>query len=187
VKHLVLCKPSTTVVRLTLLLLVSASLCGAQTLEVGSQLPELRGETLLGAALVLPDAAKGKIAFLTITFNRQAGKSARAWNQRFEKDHGSRSSVTNYSVAMLEEVPRIFRGMVKSGIKKGVPQQLWNHFLIVTSDEVAWKKYLNVTDDDLPYVLLIDGSGSVIWKDQGVLDEKKYELLKARVEGTLKE
>lgn len=175
----------TAVIRGLLLLAVSAALAGAQTLEVGAQLPQMRGETLLGAPLVLPDGAAGRPAFLTITFSKKAGKSARAWNERFEKDHGSRSSVNNYSIAMLEEAPRIFRGIIKSGMKKGVPQEAHNRFLIVTSDEAAWKKYLNVTDDELPYLVLIDGSGRLVWKDQGVFAEKQYEALRAHVQKSL--
>jgi hypothetical protein len=181
-----LSNPSTAVVRLALLLAICATFAVAQTLEVGSQFPSMRGETLAGTSLVLPEAAAGGPALLTITFSTKAGKSARAWNERFEKDHGSQSSVTSYSVAMLEEVPRIFRGMVKSGIKKGVPQNLRNRFLVVTSEEAAWKKYLNVTDDELPYLVLIDGNGRVIWKDHGVFDEGKYEVLKTHVQESLK-
>ncbi|MCI0348046.1 MAG: hypothetical protein L0Z53_01350, partial [Acidobacteriales bacterium] len=63
--------------------LLLAAIHGApQTLELGAVLPQLRGETLQGNPLVLPDAAKGKMAFLTITFSRDAGKRARAWSQR---------------------------------------------------------------------------------------------------------
>lgn len=163
------------------LLIAASLLSGAQTLEIGSQLPELRGETLADTALVLPRAASGKIAFLTITFSSEAGKRARVWNERFSKDHSSNADTTSYSIAMLEGAPRIFRGMIKRGIKKGVPQQAQDRFLIVTRDEAAWKKYLNVSDDDLPYLLLIDANGRVVWKDQGTFEEQKYEALKAKL------
>src|SRR5262245_21384883 len=165
-----------------LLLVASAWVASAQSLEIGSQLPQLRGETLTGAPLALPDAAKGKIAFLAITFSEKAGKSARPWSERFEKDHGSRSNLTNYSVSMLGGAPRIFRGMITRAIKKSVPQQSQNRFLIGTSDEAEWKKYLNVADEELPNLLLLDGDGRVIWKDHGAFEEKKYEALKAKLQ-----
>ncbi|MCI0348047.1 MAG: hypothetical protein L0Z53_01355 [Acidobacteriales bacterium] len=82
---------------------------------------------------------------------------------------------------MLEGAPRIFRGMIKQGIKKGVPRQSQDRFLIVTSDEAEWKKRLNVTDGDLPYLILIDGDGRVICRDQGVFDEAKYEVLRSKI------
>jgi ATP10 protein len=169
------------------LLLAGAPHAAAQTLAVGTALPQLRGETLLGNSLVLPDAAAGKAAFLTIGFSKKGGKNTRAWSERFAKDYGSHANLTSYSVAMLEEAPKILRGFIKAGIKKSVPPQAQSRFLIVTSDEAAWKKYLNVADDDLAYVLLIDGNGRVIWKDQGAFDDKKYEALKAKLAGQANE
>ena len=158
-------------------------LAGAQALEAGSLLPQLSGENLAGTPVVLPEEAKGKIAFLAITFSEKAGKSAQPWRERFAKDHRSQPNVTDYSAAMLGGAPSIFRGMIKRAIKKGVPPQSQNRFLIVTSDNETWKKQLNVTDDDLPYLLLIDATGRVIWKDQGVFDETKYQALKTKLAG----
>src|SRR5260370_28358852 len=144
-------------------------------------LPQIRGENLDGKARVLPGATQGKIAFLTITFSKKAGEHSRTWNQRFSRDESSTANVTNYSIAMLEGVPRLLRGMVKLSIKQGVPAHFYDRFLIVTSDEAAWEKYLAVKDRELPCLVLIDGNGRLQWKDQGAFDEEKYNELRTRI------
>ena len=158
----------------------------SQVLQLGAVVPQLRGETLEGKPLILPDSARGKIALLTVSFSKAAGERAGAWGARFSKDHAGERGVTNYSIAMLEGAPRLLRGMIKSGMKRGVPEAMRSRFLVVTSDEVAWKQYLDVRQDDVPYLLLIDGRGRVLWKEQGLFDERKYESLNACVADLLK-
>ena len=154
---------------------------GGQSLAIGAMLPQLCGENLDGKPRALPGATQGKIAFLTITFSRKAGEHSRTWNERFSRDERSPANVTNYSIAMLEGVPRLLRAMVKSGIKRGVPAHFHDRFLIVTSDEAAWEKYLAVKDRELPCLVLIDGSGRLQWRDQGAFDEEKYKELRTRI------
>ena len=134
-----------------------------------------------GKARVLPGATQGKIAFLTITFSKKAGEHSRRWNERFSKDERLAANVTNYSIAMLEGVPRLLRGMVRLSIKQGVPANFYERFLIVTNDEDAWEKYLAVKDRELPCLVLIDGRGRLQWKDQGAIDEEKYKELRTRI------
>lgn len=116
-----------------------------------------------------------------MTFSKKAGQRASAWSQRFQKDHASDFDLTNYSIAMLEGAPRILRGMIKSGIRKGVPREAHSRFLIVTRDEAAWKRYLNVNDPDVPYLVVINGDGQVVWKGQGIFTDEIYQQLKTRL------
>ena len=166
---------------LSILLLATAILASGQSLAVGAVLPQLSGETLDGKPRALPAAAQGKIAFLTIAFSKRAGEHSRTWSERFSRDERPPANVTNYSIAMLEGVPRLLRGMIKSGIKRGVPAHFYDRFLIVTSEQAAWEKYLAVKDRDLPYLVVIDGEGRLQWKDQGAFDEEKYRELRTRI------
>jgi hypothetical protein len=104
--------------RFALLVLIVAGIAAAQPLQPGSALPQIKGTSLEDREVTLPDAAAGKAALLIVTFSKAAGEHARAWNDRFVQDYPQDDKATSYSIAMLEDVPGLFRGMVRSGIKR---------------------------------------------------------------------
>ena len=95
----------------------------AQTavLRDGDPLPPVAGETLSGNQVELPGAVLGKTAVVIFGFSRAGGDDAKKWNSRLEKEYGANQAVAAYSIMMFEEVPRLLRGMIVSGIKRGVP------------------------------------------------------------------
>lgn len=161
---------------IALLLAVAAAF--AQGGAPGSAPPKLRGETLDGQALVLPDAASGRVTLLIISASKKAGDRTGPWRERFLADFSSDARVTCYTAALLEEAPSIFRGMIKTGMRSGTPPAARGHVVVSISDEAVWKKYLDLSDDKLPGVLLLDGSGHVRWSYNGVLEPDRYSALK---------
>jgi ATP10 protein len=161
-------------------LLAVAVMC-AQVIQPGSALPQIKGTSLEDKEVTLPDAAAGKAALLIITFSKAAGEHARAWNDRFVQDYPQDDKATSYSIAMLEDVPGLFRGMVRGGIKRSIPAALRGRFITVVKDEAQWKQYVGMKDDKDPYLLLLDGSGRVSWKYQGRFDQKIYDTLKTKI------
>jgi hypothetical protein len=161
--------------------LLAVGVVCAQMIQPDSPLPQIKGMSLEDREVTLPDAAAGKAALLIITFSKAAGEHARAWSDRFVQDYPQDDKATSYSVAMLEDVPSLFRGMVRSGIKRGIPAALRSRFVTVVKDEAQWKQYVGVKEDKDPYLLLLDRSGHVSWKYQGRFDQKIYDILKTKI------
>jgi hypothetical protein len=82
---------------------------------------------------------------------------------------------------MLGDVPSLLRGMVRGGIKRGVPLSMRRRFLIVNQDENQWKQYVDLKNDKDPYLILCDGNGQVQWIHHGAFDPTEYGGLKVRI------
>jgi len=117
--------------------------------------------------------------------SKKGGERTEAWKSRFIGDFGSNPHATYYVAALLENVPAPFRGMIRAGMRRGTPEAARSHVLTCTSDEAAWKKYLAMSDDSLPGVLLLDESGRLLWSYTGIFDPDRYQALKATVETAL--
>ncbi len=150
----------------------------AQSPAIGSVPPKLQGQTLEDKSIALPEAAAGKVTLLLISTSRKAGERCGPWRERFASDFGSDPVVTYYVAALLESAPSFIRGMIRSGIRKGTPPAAQPHTLTSSSDEAAWKAYLNNKDDSVPAILLLDATGHLRWSYNGVFGTEAYEKLK---------
>jgi hypothetical protein len=164
--------------RVALIALIAAC---AQTLQPGAPLPKIQGTSLDDQKITVPDAAAGKVTLLIITFSKAAGERGRGWSDPFFKDYPQDDKVTSYAIAMLEDVPSLLRGMVRGGIKRGVPLPMRRRFLTVTQDENQWKQYVDMKDDKDAYLILIDGKSSVQWIHHGAFDQNVYGALKVKI------
>ncbi|MBY0502786.1 MAG: hypothetical protein K2X03_02675 [Bryobacteraceae bacterium] len=149
------------------------ALLAPAALTPGTPFPAVEAETLAGAKLRLPDAAKGKPALVVITFSKEAGDASKAWCTRFVKDNGQL-----YQIAMLEKAPRLVRGLIKRGMRGDMPPALQARMLLLFQGEAAWRKTVGVTNDALPVLVTLDAEGRITWSHQGAFDEAQYQKLR---------
>jgi hypothetical protein len=139
--------------------------CATALLAVGAAqtlaLPRTEGTNLADQNLVVADAVKGKPALLIITFSRKAGDKASDWRKELRRINLPDSKYALYQVAELEDVPRIIRWSVVSGLRRGIPAAEHSTFIILTKDTDAWKSFVASKNEDDPYLLVLDASGNV--------------------------
>jgi hypothetical protein len=162
-------------------LFLGNAMASAQSLRTGMTIPQIKGTTLEEQAIILPDAVRGKVTLLIITFSKAGGELGRGWNDPLFKDYPQDDRVTSYAIAMLEDVPSLLRGVVRGGIKRGVPLSMRRRFLTVNQDENKWKEYVGVKNDKDPYLVLFDANSRVQWIHHGAFDPTEYGGLKARI------
>ena len=160
-------------------LLLAAVALVAATLRTGEALPAIHGETLSGKPVDVPDAAAGGPQILIFSFARAASTDSRAWSDRLAKDL---PRIGAFRVLELESVPRLVRGMARSGMKSGMPKPLWDRTVLIYKDEALWKARLGVTADTHSYVLLLDAAGRVLWRSSGPFSDTEYHQLKTAVQ-----
>jgi hypothetical protein len=137
-------------------------------------------ETLAGSALVLPEALPAQPVVLVVGFSRESREACRSWSERLrEPDRPARLAV--YQVAVIDYVPRLFRGLVASGIRKGVPTALHDHFLLVTEQGGAWRALAGYARPDAAYLLLFDARHELRWHASGPVDATRYDALREAV------
>jgi hypothetical protein len=149
-----------------------AALCGA----LFAQVPTTEGKTLSDKPVVVAEAIKGRPALLIVTFSRGAGEGAMGWMRSLQAT-GNLSRLAVYQIAALENVPRLFRRVAISGMRKAVPPVRHHLFVILTSDTQAWKDLVNFADEGDPYLVVIDSSGSVKHKIAGEMTEARMQQL----------
>ncbi len=157
--------------RLSLLLIAASALC-----LCAEQFPHIQGETLAGKKIALPDAAAGHSAAIVIGFTHGSQNQTKAWADRLRNDFPT------YSIAVLEDAPRLVRGMAVHGMKGGVPEDQRDHFVVIYRNE----KELKAASDfqaqapNDAYVLLLDKDGAIHWHTHGPITDAGLQELKSQ-------
>lgn len=170
---------------LVLLLTVSLTQAFGQN---GHALPRIEGQSFAGQEVVLPEAASGKVALLIFGFSKGSKIQTSDWAKKISTDFGTRPGFTLYQLPVLEDVPRLFRGMVISGIKKGVPENQRDRFIPILQGESELKRELQFSEShsDDAYVVLLDRNGKVLKEFHGPPNDPLYSQTKQQIEELLK-
>lgn len=158
-------------------LLIFASLAYAQS----QPMPRVEGESFAGRKVVLPDATKGHVAVLVFGFTKASKEPTRAWAEKILAEFGNQSGFELYQLPVLEDVPRLIRGMVISGIKKGVPERLRDHFVPIVEGESELKKLAGYKEPDDAYLVILDASGQIVHQTHGPYSDAAYAQLRAEL------
>jgi hypothetical protein len=163
---------------LRILTLITLLLVGAMMLSRSSaaqDMPKTEGETLSGKHIVLATEVRGHPAMLVAGFSREGGNATGAWVRAIRAD-GALAGIPVYEIAQIAGAPGLIRGMIRSGMKKSVPAAEHDTFVVLTQDDKAWRTYFDVGDDQVPYVMLLDESGKVLWRGHGPAAELEPKL-----------
>jgi hypothetical protein len=153
--------------------------------QAGQAMPRIEGESFAGRKVVLPDAASGKVAALILGFSKGSKGPTSAWGEKAGSEFGSHPGFELYQLPVLEDVPRLFRGMVISGIKKGVKENARDHFVPIVQGEASLKKLVGYKEADDAYIIILDRSGQIFGQMHGEFSETLYAQFSAQVQKLL--
>ncbi len=129
--------------------------------------------------VTLPDSIKGRPSAVIVGFSKSSQDAVKEWDKSARKELGNNFDV--YQVAVLEDAPSFVRGMIKHAMKSATPAERQSHFLVVVKGEAELKKAASFAQADEPYVLLLNGSGEIVWKTHGAVNESAVKELVKRV------
>lgn len=129
-------------------------------------MPGTAGETLNGKRIVPADVVRGHVAILVAGFSHDGGMQCGPWMKAIHADDALKG-VAAYELAILEKAPGIIRGVIKSGMRKGTTPEEQNQIVVMTRDQALWEKYFAVVDEKVPYVVMLDANGDVVWHGHG--------------------
>jgi hypothetical protein len=75
--------------------------------------------------------------------------------------------------------------MVISSIKKGVPENRRDRFVPILQGEAELQKFVNYSEPDDAYLVVLDRSGQVAQQMHGALNDPAYSSLRAELEKLL--
>jgi len=127
-------------------------------------MPQLSAETLSGKEVSLPGATAGRIAVFCVGFSHDSQSQVKHWRERIEKQFVDNPQIGVYSIAVLEDAPKVVRGMIVHAMKSGVPIERRDRFLILYHNERQLKQATGFERSDAAYLLLIDQRGDIRWR-----------------------
>ena len=146
------------------------------------RIPSVHGTTFADKKVDLPDALQGKVGILVVGFSQGSREAVTTWGKKLAADYYDSRNVAYYEMPVLAAVPKIMRGFVAGRIKASVSDRSKPHFLPLTDNETQWRELTHYSAPDDPYILLVDGQGTVRWQTQGQPTDSIYTVLKATVE-----
>jgi hypothetical protein len=153
---------------------------------VGERFPEVRGAALDGKQWRIPGDLAGKPAILLLGFVQDSQFDIDRWLLGITQ---LETPVPFLELPTIKGLaPRMFKGTIDEGMRRGIPQEDWRGVVTVWSDDA--KNVVELTGNARPAnarVLLLDGEGSIVWfTDRGYsagqmteLDGRARELLNA--------
>lgn len=138
--------------------------CSAATAE---QMPQIEGTNLSGNLVQLPAAVKGHTAVIIIGFSHDSQTQTRQWEMKVRKLISGSPSIQVYLIAVLEDAPRLIRGMIVHAMRGSTPAGERDHFLTVVHGENDLKRAAHFAKPDDAYVLLLDSNGQIQWRIHG--------------------
>lgn len=156
--------------RICIFLIHTAIVVSTATLCTAQAIPATAGETLSGKHVVPSELIAGHEVILVAGFSHDAGMQSGAWRKAARAD-SALNGIPLYELAMLEKAPGMIRGMIKSGMRRGMPPAEQDLIIVLTRDQKLWEKFFSVEDDKDPYVVLLDAKGNVIWHGHGPAEQ----------------
>lgn len=148
-------------------------------------MPRVEGESFAGRKVVLPDDAKGKVAILVFGFTKASKGPTGAWADKIFSEFGMEQGFELYQLPVLEDVPRFIRGMVISSIKKGVKENMRDHFVPILQHEAEFKKLVSYKEPDDAYLVILDPGGQIVQQMHGPFSDTAYEQLRKEIQPLL--
>ena len=149
--------------------------------QSGAPFPHLPVTNLSGKALDLPQDLGGHNAILVIGFTQTSEKQTVVWRKHLSARYADSTATIVYPVIVIQNIPRIFHGLLLAGIRAGVLKSEWEHFLVVSVDESRWKPAIGWKGPDVAYVVLLDRAGKIAWRGVGPYSDAAASALEAEV------
>jgi hypothetical protein len=154
--------------------------------QVGQQFPELKGETVSGKTMRLPQDVKGKYTLLGLAFSKKSDEALQTWFQptydRFMVDKESAGlfadfvyDVNVYFVPMFTGANKAAAGPARKSMLKNVDADLHPHVLFYIGELDTYRDQLGLVAKDEPYFFVLDEKGKIVYATSGAYSAKKMD------------
>lgn len=151
--------------------------------SIAEEMPHITGRTLTNKQIDFPSACSGSPCIIVIGFSHRSQSQVKSWTAHANIEFRNDPKVATYSVAVLQDAPRLVRGLAVRGIKNSIPEEQHVQFVIIYQGEGELKRIVGFQKADNAYVLLLDRKGGITWTasnpvtDTLVADLKRHVLL----------
>jgi len=129
-------------------------------------IPVIEAATLSGQTIRLPQDLPS-YALLVLGFSEKSSSETSECGKKLDEALPRQVDAKVFQMPVLEDVPRLVRGLVMRSMKKSVPDGLQSTFIPVFDHEAEWKRITGFGSPDNAYILLTGLHGRVLWRARG--------------------
>lgn len=170
---------------LTLLWALSSLVGCGSTVEnrdpVGLVFPSVRGESLEGDSMRLPQDLSGEPALLLVGYVQNAQFDLDRWLLGLAQGEVNVRILEVPTIKGL--VPGLIAGTIDEGMRSGIPKEDWGSVVTVYSDAASIVDFTGNEKPNNGRVLLLDPDGKVIWFHDRGYSARLIVELKEKLEG----
>ncbi len=143
----------------------------------GRKFPKIKGKSLSGKEVTLPEDMEGEVILVGVAFKREAQEMLDSWVEYFDILCEGKKDI--YELPIIEgSLWKIFSSFIDRGMKSGISEEMHDKVVTHYGDASEVKEKLEIEDDDLGYVFLLAENGRILFKGEGHADEEgKKEFL----------
>ncbi len=135
---------------------------------VGSMFPKMQGRSLAGSDVAFPDAALGRIALISVAFERHAQGMLDSWSEPFVQKFGGDEAYVAYELPIIDAFwPRLISFSIDAGMRSGIPRERHPYVVTYYGDSTDLRQALGISDRSLGYAYLLDRHGVIRWAGNG--------------------
>lgn len=142
--------------------------------------PQVKAKTLLNNLIEFPAVAKNKITIVCVAFNDKGRPKSDSWVKAVTEKY-SDSSIVFYEIPMIKNAPKMFRGSIEKGMRKGTDVKLHNNVANYYGDIYNYKKTLLMEDEDSCYTFLLDKDGMILYSAEGMATPENLEQINQKI------
>jgi hypothetical protein len=126
--------------------------------------------TIDGDVRSFPQDADLPRSVFVVTFTKAATGQGAAWSRKL-RDAGEALGAAVFQVSVIEDVPKMFRSSVISGMARQLPQPIHSRFW------VAAEQCVELVSRREAYVFVVDRRDRIVWRAHGdVTDARLQEI-----------
>jgi hypothetical protein len=142
------------------------------------KLPTVKGSNLKRQKMVFPDNFAGAINLVFIAFLRRHQDLIDEWVPFVEQLAQEIPGFHYYEFPTLPRKGLIYRTFLNEGMRAGIPNDATRaRTITLYLDKRAFRKALDIDNEQNMWVYLFDKSGDVLWRSEGRFTRDKSEAL----------
>ncbi len=128
--------------------------------------PNVTAKTLLNNIIQFPAVVKGKICIVCVAFNDESRPKTDSWVKEIPAKYTD-TSIVFYEIPMIKNAPKLFRGAIEKGMRKGTDVKLHNNVANYYGSIKEYQKQLLMNDENGCYIFLLDKNGAIQFSIEG--------------------
>lgn len=164
---------------------------GIVVAQTGQLFPTVKGETLEGKVVSIPEDTKGKYTLIGMAYSQKSEDELKTWFQPafsafIDKSKPSlfeeKYDVNLYFIPMFTGLNKAAAATAKKKALEGVDKRLHSYILFYKGELEKYKKELGLNQKDIPYFFVLDKAGKIIYYTEGNYSEEKMEAIEEKLE-----